>query len=387
MLMKRKRTIALVIALCLVISLLPACSGAASNSLSSTVVDYGDERAFEAALNRGENLEGKVVRIYVSEFHPDSALGYNLWSGEHLNFVSAKNPDIKAGETVTVRATSIENRLGSWVISYDVVTDWIIDSTTIVSESAGKADHTDAESQEPNEPGATETEAESITPPPTLSPIPVPQTTDSPSGNSSTDTQPTPKPESKEFKDLVVEESGYYLVQGYYGTYLYYGFYLYNPNESKIVQYPTVRITARDADGVLLGTEDQVLNAIYPLERYAHGFQAFKVDEVPASVSFEVVSPKERNIKSASTEKPYSPLFIVNYTKRDDKIVGEISNPNDYDFDLVAVTAIFRDSDGNLVCGDTTFVDDVAAGTTTPFEMSVSRYFSAFDFEMSAKPW
>lgn len=387
MLMKQKRTIALIIALCLLIPLLSACSAGASNASSSTVVDYGDERAFEAALNRGENLEGKVVRIYVSEFHPDSALGYNLWSGEHLNFISARNPNIKAGETVAVRATSIENRLGSWVISYDVVTDWIIDSSTIVSEQIDEVDRTNAEPQEPDEPDVTENGTESNTPPPTLPSILVPKTTDSPSGNSSTETQLTPKPGSNEFKDLVVEESGYFLVQGYFGTYLYYGFYLYNPNESKIVQFPTVRITARDADGALLGTEDQVMNVIYPLERYAHGFQAFKVDEVPASVSFEVETPKEWNIKSVSTEKPYSPLVVVNYMKRNDKIVGEINNPNDYAIDLVAVTAIFRDSDGNLVCGDTTFVDDVAAGTTTPFEMSISSYFSAFDFEMDAKPW
>lgn len=86
---------------------------------SKIVLDYGDAESFEAALNRGENLEGKTVSFYAKEIHPDSALGYNVWSGEHLNFVSSRNPDISVGDTVTVKATTIKNLLGSWIIDYE----------------------------------------------------------------------------------------------------------------------------------------------------------------------------------------------------------------------------------------------------------------------------
>ena len=75
------------------------------------IIDYGDAESFEAALNEGENLEGKVVRFVAGELHPQSKLGYNVWAGEHLNFVSSRNPDIQEGDTVTVRITSIENLL------------------------------------------------------------------------------------------------------------------------------------------------------------------------------------------------------------------------------------------------------------------------------------
>lgn len=84
---------------------------------ATTALDYGDAESFEAALNAGENLEGKTVRFYASELHPDSAMGYNVWAGEHLNFISARNPDIKAGETVDVKATEITSSMGSWFIN------------------------------------------------------------------------------------------------------------------------------------------------------------------------------------------------------------------------------------------------------------------------------
>lgn len=113
-------SVVLVFALC-------ACTAAAPK----TVIDYEDAGSFEAALNRGENLEGKVVQFQAMELHPQSAYGYNIWAGEHLNFVSEKNPDAKAGDTLTVRATSIESILGSWIIHYEKVENAVIGENTI----------------------------------------------------------------------------------------------------------------------------------------------------------------------------------------------------------------------------------------------------------------
>ena len=95
------------------------------------IIDYGDAESFEAALNEGKNLEGKVVRFVAGEFHPDSKLGYNVWAGEHLNFVSSRNPDIQEGDTVTVRTTTVENMMGSWVINYEKVDNAVVGEDTI----------------------------------------------------------------------------------------------------------------------------------------------------------------------------------------------------------------------------------------------------------------
>ena len=95
------------------------------------MIDYGDAESFEAALNEGKNLENKVVRFVAGEFHPDSKLGYNVWAGEHLNFVSSRNPDLQEGDIVTVRTTTIENVIGSWVINYEKVDNAVVGEDTI----------------------------------------------------------------------------------------------------------------------------------------------------------------------------------------------------------------------------------------------------------------
>lgn len=84
-------------------------------------VDYPNEADFEAALNAGENLIGKTVTFTVTDFKPDSAFGYNLFAGEHLNFVSSEHPNISVGETVTVKVTNVINFLQSWIINYEKI--------------------------------------------------------------------------------------------------------------------------------------------------------------------------------------------------------------------------------------------------------------------------
>ena len=124
-------SVVLVFALC-------ACTAAAPK----TVIDYADAGSFEAALNRGENLEGKVVQFKAMELHPQSAYGYNIWAGEHLNFVSEKNPDVKGGDTLTVKATSIESIIGSWIIHYEKVENAVIGENTTSSGNEQESQET-----------------------------------------------------------------------------------------------------------------------------------------------------------------------------------------------------------------------------------------------------
>ena len=111
--------------------LLCSCGGGPGG----TEVDYGDAAAFEEALNRGENLENKTLMFTVTELHPDSALGFNVCGGEHLNFISSRNPDLKVGDTAGVKATEITSLLGSWIIKYEKIDNPIIGDNTIVSSA------------------------------------------------------------------------------------------------------------------------------------------------------------------------------------------------------------------------------------------------------------
>lgn len=85
-------------------------------------IDYADAASFEKALNDGEKVEGKIVQFDVVEYKPDSALGINCWSGDHLNFISEDELDVKKGSIVVGRITKEPTKaLGSWRIPYEVL--------------------------------------------------------------------------------------------------------------------------------------------------------------------------------------------------------------------------------------------------------------------------
>jgi|GEM_PF-1437367 prophage lp2 protein 7 len=95
----------------------------------AVTLDYKDATTFEADLNAGKDLTGKTVRITVDKFVPDSAFGFNIQTGAHLNFCSPKHPGVTEGDTLTVRVDEISSVLGSYIISYTIV-DAIQDKDT-----------------------------------------------------------------------------------------------------------------------------------------------------------------------------------------------------------------------------------------------------------------
>lgn len=82
------------------------------------VADYPNIKDVEAALGKGENLKGKTVQFKVKKLEPQSAYGYNMETGKHLNFVSPENPNVKKGDTVFLKIKKIKSVLGSFVITY-----------------------------------------------------------------------------------------------------------------------------------------------------------------------------------------------------------------------------------------------------------------------------
>jgi len=83
-------------------------------------IDYTDAASFEAALNSGVKVNGKIVKFDVVAYKPDSALGINCWSGEHLNFISKNKLDVVAGDIIVGYITQEPAKaLGSWEIHYE----------------------------------------------------------------------------------------------------------------------------------------------------------------------------------------------------------------------------------------------------------------------------
>ena len=85
------------------------------------IIDYDSAAKYEADLNNGVDTVGKIVRFGVISYHPDSALGYNAWAGEHLNFISSDDIKVSEKNVITGKVVKTNSSFGSWYIDYEVL--------------------------------------------------------------------------------------------------------------------------------------------------------------------------------------------------------------------------------------------------------------------------
>ena len=84
-------------------------------------VDYDSAESFESALNDGADTTNKIVSFEATKVAPDSAVGFNVMAGEHLNFKSKDAKEISDHEQVTVIVTNAKSKIGSWFIDYELI--------------------------------------------------------------------------------------------------------------------------------------------------------------------------------------------------------------------------------------------------------------------------
>lgn len=125
------------------------------------VIDFEDAATFEKALNDGEKVKGKIVKFDVVEYKPDSALGINCWSGEHLNFISEIELNVSKGDIVVGRITDEPSKnLGSWKILYEVIginPDGVAETTTGEQTEGTTEEQAEITTEEQTETTAEET--------------------------------------------------------------------------------------------------------------------------------------------------------------------------------------------------------------------------------------
>ena len=85
------------------------------------IIDYPEVTTFEESVNNGDDVIGKVVTITVDKIVLTTAFGYNIQTGEHLNFVSEKHPGVKVGDVITVKITDIIAMFGSYLFKYEIL--------------------------------------------------------------------------------------------------------------------------------------------------------------------------------------------------------------------------------------------------------------------------
>lgn len=335
-----------------IILLLTACGG------TKEVIDYADAESFETALNNGENLEGKIVQFIVEELHPDSAFGYNLWAGEHLNFVSSRNPDAKEGDTVVVKATIIESILGRWFIQYEKVDNARIGDNTISSDSDSPTKDIDNSDLS----GTSSFVVESQT--------------------------PSPKP-------LEIVDYGWYF-SSLSGDTVYVDFcgMIYNPNDKLIAKFPKVLVTVKNGDGSILATEKQTGSTVMPGDTITLcGMFSMPISDLTddAKIYFDVEWSDLGESTSIYSGARTTDFTISNVTERSSSrenfITGEITNNYSEDIDRVNLSIVLR-KDGEIVCIDHTFLDNLKVGKAKAFEFRRYKDWPEHDtIDVSAMVW
>lgn len=167
------------------------------------------------------------------------------------------------------------------------------------------------------------------------------------------------------------------------GDYLYYWVELRN-NSDKDILFPSFDINARNAEGTLIGTQDQVLNIIHAGETEYYASQAFSLNEEPATVEIVAKKPADYNIVKPTD---YTPFTVISATDSGDNLVGEISNENDEDFSMAAVVVLYKDADSNYIGGETTYTDGLPAHGTAPFSVYQYTGLETDSFDVFAYPW
>ena len=186
-------------------------------------------------------------------------------------------------------------------------------------------------------------------------------------------TTPTPQAEisTEEHNEIAISQSGWVAASSRDGYWVYYGFILHNHNYNAM-RSPRIRITARSADGIVLGTRDSTLGAMHSGQSFADG-GFISTDERPEIVEFEVLPARDRDwVNPASLRiSEYVPLHAENVSISGNRVLGDIVNNSEHLIDRVTVTVVFRDAYGNMLAAASTTVRDVTANGSTPFNLSV----------------
>lgn len=168
---------------------------------------------------------------------------------------------------------------------------------------------------------------------------------------------------------LTVEEQAYTVEDLGDSMYVQYAFTLTNPNPATAGQFPRIRVTARDKDGKILGTNEDVLNEIGPGQTIAWTSQ-IDVTGKPRTLDIDYVSTDWMVGDRSPSDYPTWPSSNVSFA--DDgyayKVTGEISNPYPETIDSARVTVLLRDRRGAIVGAGQTYPDGLEPSTPVPFE-------------------
>ena len=187
--------------------------------------------------------------------------------------------------------------------------------------------------------------------------------------------------------DLEIIESGW--VAGEQG-FVHYGLGLKNPNAGFGAEFPTIKVTGKDADGKIVFSDEQVLMFMLPGAEYYYGGQAGN-GTAPATVEFSLSVSKNNWIPTDKQAVEFYTISNTNEVKGqygNDNFTGELTVNEEWESVTSAcVSVILRDAEGSIVSGYCGFADLPAEGQTTAFDVMAYDVPDHASYEVYAQPW
>lgn len=180
-----------------------------------------------------------------------------------------------------------------------------------------------------------------------------------------------PKAEETETTELLapeVVEIGGGRADG--NDYVYYAARVYNPNETMVMYLPRYTVSLRDAEGKVIGVDENVTKEILPQDTVTVVGMVDASRGTPTQIEMEVVCTKDRFRKEAYGIAPevFSFHGVSLYPDGDTiSLVGEVLNNSPYLIDGLAIYAVFR-RENKIVYADSTFTSSCKPGNN-PFEL------------------
>lgn len=200
------------------------------------------------------------------------------------------------------------------------------------------------------------------------------------------------KPAKEEAKatapvELEIIESGW--MAGEQG-YVYYGIGLKNPNASFGAEFPTIKVTGKDADGKVVFSDEQVLMFMLPGAEYYYGGQAGN-GTAPATVEFSLSVSKNNWVETDKQDVEFYTISNPNEVKGaygNDSFTGELTVNEEWEnITSACISVILRGASGEIVGGYSGFADLPAKGQTTAFDVMAYDVPDHASYELYAQPW
>lgn len=197
--------------------------------------------------------------------------------------------------------------------------------------------------------------------------------------------------DTSNLQEIKLNNSGHSILQSGGRTTILYAVDISNPNAEYAIKFPKILITAKDADGKILKTEEMVLNGIAAGDQYTYGSSVSYEGNIPSTVEISVGNSDDDYVAQSSSEIiKSSSLSVSNISDNPGTFktfTGEVTNNSTEELSSVAITVIYKSGD-RIIGGETSYINDLKSGEKKPFEVSSYSNFKDYDsYEIHAIKW